>query len=215
MCSAVPDSHADGAAMGETDGRGDPPASTFPGQRSTDRTIRRGSAPVHGLAEAGVGSGEGSRRAAAGPATSAAVPQLPPRAPAPSWRRVLATTIGLWVSRRLPSVGARWWPSTGRPGSTQFRWPARPPRRPSARSLGRPILFVALMVTAWPSSGSPERLRPPPGHRFGPARSRRKLATAQPDPAPWLGTMAAGLLLITAGAVVLRRSRRSAATVHK
>jgi hypothetical protein len=95
-----------------------------------------------------VGSGEGSRTAAAGPATSAAVPRMSPRAPAPSWRRVLATTIGLWVSRRLPSVGARWWPSTGRPVSTQFRWPARPSRRPSARSLRWPILLVALTATA-------------------------------------------------------------------
>jgi hypothetical protein len=132
MCSAVPDSHADGAGIGETDGRGDPPASTFPGQRSTDRTIGRGSAPVHGWAEAGVGSGEGGRRAAAGPATSVAVPRMSPTAPAPSWRRVLATTIGLWVSRRLPTVGARWWPGAGRPVSSPYRWPARRPRRPSA-----------------------------------------------------------------------------------
>jgi len=36
-----------------------------------------------------------------------------------------------------------------------------------------------------------------------------------PDLAPWLGTVAAGLLLITAGLVVLRRSRRGAATVRE
>jgi LPXTG-motif cell wall-anchored protein len=36
-----------------------------------------------------------------------------------------------------------------------------------------------------------------------------------PDSAPWLATLAAGLLLSLAGAVVLRRSRRTAAIVHK
>ena len=36
-----------------------------------------------------------------------------------------------------------------------------------------------------------------------------------PDLAPWLGTVAAGLLLITAGLVVLRMSRRGAATVRE
>ena len=95
-----------------------------------------------------MGSGEGGRRAAAGPATSVAVPRMSPTAPAPSWRRVLATTIGLWVSRRLPTVGARWWPGTGRPVSSPYRWPARRPRRPSARSLRLPILLVALTATA-------------------------------------------------------------------
>jgi len=95
-----------------------------------------------------VGSGDGSRRAA-GPATPAAVPpQPPPTAPAPSWRRVLATTIGLWLSRRLPRAGARRWPGAGRPVSVRFRRPARQRRRPSARSLRRPILVVALTATA-------------------------------------------------------------------
>ena len=36
-----------------------------------------------------------------------------------------------------------------------------------------------------------------------------------PDPAPWLATVAAGLLLIVGGVVVLRRSRRSAAVVRE
>jgi hypothetical protein len=35
------------------------------------------------------------------------------------------------------------------------------------------------------------------------------------DPAPWLATVAAGLLLIVGGVVVLRRSRRSAAVVRE
>ena len=36
-----------------------------------------------------------------------------------------------------------------------------------------------------------------------------------PDSAPWLATVAAGLLLIVGGVVVLRRSRRSAAVVRE
>jgi hypothetical protein len=36
-----------------------------------------------------------------------------------------------------------------------------------------------------------------------------------PDSAPWLGTLAAGLVLIMAGLVVLRRSRRTAAIVRE
>jgi Domain of unknown function (DUF4397) len=36
-----------------------------------------------------------------------------------------------------------------------------------------------------------------------------------PDSAPWLATLAAGLLLSLAGVAVLRRSRRTAAIVHK
>jgi hypothetical protein len=84
--------------MGDTDGRGETPAGTCPGRRSTDRTIGtigRGSMPVRGLAEAGVGSGEGGRPAVAGPVISAAVPQTSPTAmAASSWRRVLVSTTG-------------------------------------------------------------------------------------------------------------------------
>jgi hypothetical protein len=135
--------------MGETDGRGDPPASTFSRATEHRKNHRARQRASPRLAEAGVGSGQGSRQAAAGPVTRAAVPQVSPRAPAPSWRRVLATTISLWMSRRLPTVGTRWWPGTGqRPASPRFRWAAWPRRRPSARSLRPPILLVALTATA-------------------------------------------------------------------
>ena len=203
MCSAVPDSHADGAGTGETDGRGDPPASTFPGQRSTDGTIRRGSAPVHGLAEAGVGSGEGSRPAAAGPATSAAVPRMPPKAPAPSWRRVLATTIGLWVSRRLPSVGARWVAEhrTARQCPVPLACPAvSPPVRPQpavadpaggpdGHGSGRPPVRRDVFPRC-PASGSGQyaagasRLRGSPRRHIGRYRRDREVSGRRMDRRP-------------------------------
>jgi hypothetical protein len=87
------------------------------------------------------------------------VASVPLVAPAvPSWRRVLATTIGLWVARRLPLAGAGRRPASGRPrpggpgpgrrGGAGFRWPARLRHRPSARSLRLPILAVALAAAA-------------------------------------------------------------------
>src|SRR5579864_8209333 len=152
---------------------------------------------VHELVEAGVGSGEGRRRTVAEPATPVRVPQpptapvapvaqvppvaqvapvasVPPVAPAvPSWRQVLATTIGLWVARRLPLAGAGRRPASGRPhpggpgpgrhGGAGFRWPARLRHRPSARSLRLPILAVAVAVLRFTGTSSPVARSPAPG----------------------------------------------------
>jgi hypothetical protein len=216
--------------MGDTDGRGDPPVSCSPGRGSTDGTIRRGNAPVHWLAEAGVGSGEGRRRMVAEPATPAPVPQPPPTAPvapattvpsvapapsvapeapaasalplapapsvasALSWRRVLATTTGLCVARRMPPAGAGRRPRPGRPhfgrpgsgrpgsgrpgsGRSSSGWPG--PGRPRAgRPLpGRPRL--GRPRTGWPRAGWPRAGRPGPGRNAGvrfrwPARLLRR-----------------------------------------
>jgi hypothetical protein len=71
-----------------------------------------------------------------------------PSPAAPSWRRVLATTIGLWVSRRLPRVGARSWSGHRRRVGIRFRGPAWPPRRPYARGLRLPILVLVLALAA-------------------------------------------------------------------
>lgn len=155
-----------------------------------------------------MGSGEGSRRAVAGPAapspapsrqsspapsppasaapsrqslpapsppasaapvsqpSAAPVSQPSPAAAAPatpSWRRVLVTTIGLWVARRLARAGMGW-----RPGPIRFRRPAWPLRRPFARGLRLPILAVALAAAAvavlrFTATSSPAARSPVPG----------------------------------------------------
>lgn len=132
-----------------------------------------------------MGSGEGSRRTVAGPSAPtpspgpqvssasgsqvssvAAAPAVSPVAAAPaapSWRRVLVTTTGLWVARRLPRAATDW-----RPGRIRFRWPAWLLRRPSARGLRLPILVVALATAAmavlrFTGTFSPAARSPVPG----------------------------------------------------
>jgi hypothetical protein len=66
----------------------------------------------------------------------------------PSWGRVLATTISLWLSRRLPSgrIGCRH--SAAQRSRTWFRWPSWRLRHPSARGLRLSILVLALIAVA-------------------------------------------------------------------
>jgi len=61
----------------------------------------------------------------------------------PSWGRVLATTVSLWVSRRWSRASVGWPHPAGR-----FRRPSRPLSRWSARGLRLAILAAALTVAA-------------------------------------------------------------------
>ena len=63
-----------------------------------------------------------------GVAAPAAVPQTQPPKPPPAWGQVLATTLGLWTSRRLP-------------------WLRRVPRRLAALALGAGLVAVAVGST--------------------------------------------------------------------
>ena len=180
MCSAVPDSHADGARMGETDGRGDPPASTFPGQLSTERTIARGSAPVHGwrrraweAARAAGGRQPGQSRTRRSRRYRLGLRHHPGDA---SWPRPSA--CGCRGGCRAPAQGDGLAPdgqsasgSAGPPGSGA----ARPPAACGGRSWSWPSL-----PPRWPSSGSPALPPRPPVRRSRPARTRYEPATAQP-----------------------------------
>ena len=78
-------------------------------------------------------SGDGAGRATAVPAGPAAVPYMSPEAPVdPSWGQVLATTVGLWARRRLPSADIAQVHGRARPRGTRLRWPLRhlPVHRP-------------------------------------------------------------------------------------
>ena len=161
---------------------------------------------------------------AAAPAAGATQPGTHPPKPAPSWGQVLATTFSLWASRHLP-------------------WLRRSPRRLLAASaLGAGLVAVAVgtaglaaaMLSPAPAAQLAARPSPipAPSGRIdnltdaagSPAVPRGGAATglggtapggSVPQSAPWLATLAAGLLLVGAGGFGLRRSRRTAAAVHE
>ena len=91
------------------------------------------------------------------------------RVPAePSWGRVMATTVSLWLSRRRPRA------VLGR--EREFRGPTGHLSRRTARGLRLAVLFLALIavaVTALRLAGtSAHAARPSSGGRSHPARAR-------------------------------------------
>lgn len=147
------------------------------------------------------------------PETSAGPEGLPqpdtlPKAVAePSWGRVLATTVSLWASRRLPSVGIGWRHDAGWSTRTQFRRSARQLRRPRVGGLRVPILALVLALvlvlaaaavavlrfTAIPSAAarSPVADRPHLGNTGGRGAVRsdaslRVAAAARAQAAAWI-----------------------------
>ena len=74
--------------------------------------------------------------AVTGRARSAPVPRTSPGAAAePSWGRVLATTVSLWVSRRVSRVSSRMRHRAGSQRTSRFRWLPWQLRRLPARGL--------------------------------------------------------------------------------
>lgn len=147
-------------------------------------------APAAAPAEAGTRASE--------PRAAVAAPRTAPKDGAePSWGQVLATTVALWLSRRLPRAGTRWRrPGAGstrffrkprRPvasGATGPRWPAR---LAAASMLGAGLLAVgagsAGLLVAGGSPAAPVRLAARPSPVPVPSSSRTAapawLATAQ------------------------------------
>jgi hypothetical protein len=88
------------------------------------------------------------------PAAGAAEPQPHPSTPPPSWAQVLATTLGLWTSRRLP-------------------WLHRAPRRRlAALALGAGLVAVAIGTTGLAAAA------------LSPAHAAQLPARPSPIPAP-------------------------------
>jgi hypothetical protein len=116
------------------------------------------------------------------------------RAPAePSWGRVVATTVSLWLSRRRPRIGL------GR--QRGFREPTRHPSRRTARGLRLAVLFLALIgitVTALRLAGtSAPAARSSSGGRPHPARARQApsdgaAATVRAQAAAWIAGQVSG-----------------------
>ena len=132
--------------------------------------------------------GRSSRRAAAAvavaePPEPASGPQTPPAAATaadPSWRRIAVTTIGLWVSRRMPRLAAR----------ASAVWTAHA-RLLSASMLGAGLLAAgagtAGLVVAGgsPASAVPLAARPSPvAVPSGRAVAPVWLSTVRPTPRP-------------------------------
>jgi Sortase domain len=100
-------------------------------------------------------AGEGPGEAAA-PAGPGACPDVarepPPEAPAdPSWGQVVATTISLWMSRRVPRVRIRWRPGGTRLGRSLRRPYLRSPRFGAWGSLVRRVPVQGLPLRGMPA----------------------------------------------------------------
>jgi LPXTG-site transpeptidase (sortase) family protein len=98
---------------------------------SIERPDRAASLAAADRAAAGYGPRTAGDAAGHGPRTAGDA-----AAGSPSWGQVLATTIRLWLSRRMPRVSIEWqhrdWP-----GASQAPRPARALRRPAGRGVRR------------------------------------------------------------------------------
>jgi hypothetical protein len=126
------------------------------------------------------------------------------RAPAePSWGRVVATTVSLWLSRRRSRIGL------GR--QRGFREPTRHLSRRTARGLRLAVLFLALIgitVTALRLAGtSAPAARSSSGGRPHPARARQApsdgaAATVRAQAAAWIAGQVSGDAIIACDPVM-------------
>jgi hypothetical protein len=105
----------------------------------------------------------------------------------PSWGQVVATTLSLWLSRRLPRVGLR------RPRG--FRGPSRHVSRRAARGLQLAVLLLALtavtLTTLRLTGTSARAARSSVADRSHPARARQApsdgaAATVRAQAAAWI-----------------------------
>jgi sortase (surface protein transpeptidase) len=129
----------------------------------------------------GRSGGRAATAAVAEPPTPVSGPETPPvAAPAPSWGRIVVTTIGLWVSRRLARL-AGWAPAA---------WAAHA-RLLSASMLGAGLLAAGagtaglVVASGSPASAVPLAARPSPvAVPSGRAAAPVWLATVRPTPRP-------------------------------
>ena len=179
-------------------------------QRTAAAAKRREAASAADSAEPGipaslpdVPAGDATRPAAAVPAGPVAVPRRPLQAPADPWGQVLATTIGLWVTRRLPSAGiTALMRGGGRQPGPQVRGGARVPVRLLAVSvLGAGLLTVGagtaglLVASGSPTAPARWAARPSPVPvPSGRTAAPTWLATVQRTARPvWLTVPAIGV----------------------
>jgi hypothetical protein len=115
----------------------------------------------------------------------------------PSWGRVLATTISLWVSRRLPRFSRQRRHDAGGQAGIRPRRPAWQLRRPSAGRVRLAIGVLALAATAvvvfqFTTASSPSSPSSPAARASHPVRPRaqdaavRAAAAARSAAAAWI-----------------------------
>jgi hypothetical protein len=143
-----------------------------------------------------------------------------PAAGEPSWARVLATTIELWISRRLRSAGFRPRRVPGQPNRNGSRQPAGHPRERTARRWQWAGLALALMLvvvavlqftgvftrTAAPGERVPTRGSSPAAsaHSAGAHRpsGRPAVTAAQSEAAVWIAGQVSGDAIIACDPVM-------------